>query len=114
MRNVLFSLMFFLLCSCATQNFKISKDGFQDIDGIGNLEADYDKWSHFFVNGIGQKDAINTNNSTGSFQSSVGEKLCSNKFNNVVFKREFLSVVFASVSYGIYAPMTYKVYCDIK
>jgi len=109
MKNIVLFLMLSLLCACATQNFKVSKNGFSDIDNYQSGEPDYDKWSHFFINGIGQKDAINTSVSTGTFQSSTGDNLCSGKFNNVVFKREFLSIVFA---YFGYTPMTYKIYCD--
>jgi hypothetical protein len=85
---------FFVLSSCTTQRFVLS-----EVEKVPS-EADHEFMQQFFVYGIGQTQSIDTS------------KLCrGKKVSHVETTHSFLDVLLETLSGGLFAPRTAKVYC---
>ena len=85
-----------LLSSCATQTFLVNSG-----EKISASTLDIDKPSHFFINGLGQNDIIDAVEICGS----------ADKVGKVETEITFLNGLLAGITFGIYTPYQYKVYC---
>lgn len=84
------------LSGCATQTFLVNSN-----ENITNSQLDLQKPSHFFINGLGQQDVIDAASVCGS-ADQVGK---------VETKISFINGLLAGLTFGIYTPYDYLVYC---
>jgi hypothetical protein len=87
------------LASCATQTFNVNPNIKREVPS-GNPH--FSKWSHFFVNGIGQ---TNFRNAAAMCKDNDG-------IGFVETKQSFGQVIVAIITYGIYTPRTMNIYCN--
>ena len=79
--------------SCATQKFIIA-------DKTVSRKADSEKFSHFFIAGVGQTDRIDAS------------RICKGKeISHVEASWSFVDILLAMVTFNIYSPRTASVYC---
>jgi hypothetical protein len=92
-RAVLFASLL-LLSACATQNFKLQ-------DGPVRTVPAYEGTSHFVFWGLGQEKTIDP------------KEVCGNrKVAQVQSTMTFLNGLFSGLTYGIYSPRNFSIYCD--
>jgi hypothetical protein len=83
----------FTFNGCATQKFLM--------EGKDPTIPTYEGTSHFFLYGIGQTNKVNP------------EEICGSKgINTVETNITFLNGLCQGITYGIYYPMSYKIYCN--
>ncbi|GHU28700.1 hypothetical protein FACS1894152_6650 [Bacilli bacterium] len=82
-----------LMCSCSTQKF---------VFDVSRSEPTASKTAHFFIGGIGQTESMNP------------EEICG-KGNVAAVEAQYsvINVLLTGVTWGIYAPKTFNVYCKI-
>jgi hypothetical protein len=81
------------ISSCATQKFIIA-------DKAVSRKADSERFSHFFISGIGQTDRIDAS------------RICKGKeVSHVEAHWSFVDILLATVTLNIYSPRTASVYC---
>lgn len=92
---VLFSLLttIIMLGACSTQSFLVK--------GGGHPQPNKKGWNHFFIQGVGQ---------TGQIDAAA---ICggADKVAKVEAKLTFGNWVLQQITFGIYTPRQYKVYC---
>lgn len=87
------TLLLTFLCSCSTQNLKITKGDVKTVPS-------YEGTSHFIFWGLGQEKLINPN------------EVCGDKgVAQVATKTSFLNGLLGGITWGIYAPRDYVIYC---
>ena len=89
-------LVALLLSSCASQTFLLNS-----AENISHSDLDIDSSSHFFINGLGQYDVIDAVAVCGS----------ADKVGKVETQVTFLNGLLAAITFGIYTPYQYRVYC---
>ena len=92
-RTTSIALALLLLSGCANQSFNMS--------GTATNNATQDKSQHFFVNGIGQKKAVNAAEVCGG----------ADKVASVEVQQTFVNGFFSVITMGIYTPRSARVYC---
>ena len=89
-------LVALVLSSCASQTFLLNTG-----ENISHSNLDIDEPSHFFISGLGQYEVIDAVAICGSAE----------KVGKVETQVTFLNGLIAAVTFGIYTPYQYRVYC---
>jgi len=100
MKKILLLLAVTLLASsCATQTFSVNPNVKREVPS-GNPH--FSKWSHFFLEGVGQSD----------FQNAT--QLCkdSEGVSFVEARQSFGQVLLTAITLHIYSPRTMNIYCN--
>jgi hypothetical protein len=85
----------FLVAGCATQQVDFH-EGIKD-----NTKAQHKEWQHFFVYGL-----------VPPAQNMNSDEFCSgSEIARVETEQTFLNGLVTGVTYGIYNPMTLRIYC---
>jgi len=94
MKMLSLTLLFVFLCSCSTQNLKITKGDVRTV-------PTYEGTSHFIFWGIGQEKLINPH------------EVCGDKaVAQVATRTSFLNGLLGGLTWGIYSPRDYVIYCE--
>jgi len=94
MKNILLSIILFFAVSCSTQNLKISKSPTKTI-------PTYEGTSHFIFWGLGQEKLIDP------------KEVCGDRaIAQVSTSTSFLNGLLGGLTWGIYAPRDYIIYCE--
>lgn len=102
MKNYLLLLILLTLVSCKTQRF-VSDASFKSTASTTSVEVppNYSEWNHFIFWGIGQTKVVDP------------VDLCKNK-SGVAYieaKETFTSGLVTNLTFGIYSPRVYNIYC---
>lgn len=89
---LLFSIL--AMMSCSTQNFKVTS-------GTSKTIPNFEGTSHFIFWGLGQENLIDP-------KEICGDK----KVANLQSKTTFLNGLLSGITWGIYAPRDYSIYCE--
>jgi hypothetical protein len=96
MKIITATFLLLTLTACSTQNFKVSKGDFKSIPS-------YEGTSHFVFWGIGQEKFVNPH------------EVCGDKdVAQIATKTSFLNGFLGAITWGIYSPRDYVVYCEDK
>lgn len=95
MKTTLLVLSMLIVSGCATQTF--------NLDGGNEAQPAVETKHAFFVSGIGQKKEIDAAEVCGG----------ADKVSKVETETDLLDNVLANVTFGIYTPMTARVYCKL-
>lgn len=94
MKKSLLIISFLFLGACATQSFKMN-------EGSTRTVPTYEGTNHFIFWGLGQEKVIDPKEVCGS-----------RKVAQVQTTYTFLNGLLNGLTYGIYAPRNYAVYCE--